>query len=117
MTLGKFFHHSPKRAESLNEIQKVLDLPELKIVNPSGTQLLAHERCVKAVKPSYSSIGLALENIYETSHEPEALGLSKALSSHSTTVAMYLLDYILPQMASLAVPYIPSTSTSPLFLV
>ena len=35
------------------------------------------------IKASYSSIVLALENIYETSHEPEALGLNKALSSHS----------------------------------
>ena len=50
---------------------------------------------VKVVKASYSSI-LALENVYETSHQPEALGLSKALSSHSTIAAMYLLDYILP---------------------
>ena len=32
--------------------------------------------------------------------EPEALGLSKALSSHSIS-AMYLLDYILPQVAKL----------------
>ena len=40
--------------------------------------------------------------IYETSHEPEAPGLSKALSSHSTIVAMYLLDYILPQVANLS---------------
>ena len=50
MTLWKFFHYSPKRAESLKEIQKVLDLPELKIVKPSDTRWLAHERCVKAVK-------------------------------------------------------------------
>ena len=50
----------------------------------------------------YSSIVLALENIYEISHEPEALGLSKALSSHSITIAMYLLDYILPQVAKLS---------------
>ena len=52
-------------------------------------------------KASYSSIVLALENIYETSHEPEALGLSKALSSHSIA-ALYLLDYILPLVAKLS---------------
>ena len=50
MTLWKFFHYSPKCAESLKEIQKVLYLPELKIVKPSDTRWLAHERCVKAVK-------------------------------------------------------------------
>ena len=93
---------SPKRAELLKEIQKALDLPELKFVKPSDTLWLAHELCVKAVKASYNSIIFALENIYETSHEPEALGLSKALSSHSTIAAMYLLDYILPQVAKLS---------------
>ena len=92
----------PKCAESLTEIQKVLDLPELKIVKLLETRWLAHEYCVKAVKASYSSIVLDLENIYETSHEPEALGLSKALSSHSIIAAMYLLDYILPQVAKLS---------------
>ena len=68
----------------------------------SDTCWLAHERCVKAVKASYSSIILALENIYETSHEPEAFGLSKAISSHTTTAAMYLHHYILPQVAKLS---------------
>ena len=101
MMLWKFFHYSPKCAEALKEIQKVLDLPELKMVKPSDTRWLAHEHCVQAVSNSYSSIVLALKNIYETSHEPEALG-RKALSNHSTIAAMYLLDYILPQVAKLS---------------
>ena len=37
MTLLKFFHYFPKHAESLKEIQKVLDLPELMNVKPSDT--------------------------------------------------------------------------------
>ena len=32
MMLWKFFHYPLKRAESINEIQKILNLPELKIV-------------------------------------------------------------------------------------
>ena len=109
MTLWKFYHHSPKRAESLKKIRKVLDLPELKIVKPSDTRWLAYERCVKAVKASYSSIVLALENRYETSHEPEACGLSKAPSCHSTIAAMYQHDYIFPQVAKHSRAYRPST--------
>ena len=35
MTLWKFFHYSPKYVESLKEIQKILDLLELKIVKQS----------------------------------------------------------------------------------
>ena len=49
--------------QSLMEIQKALDLPELKIVKSSDTRWLAHGRCVKAVKASNSVIVLALENI------------------------------------------------------
>ena len=52
MMLWKFFHYPPKCTESLKEIQKVLDLPKLKIVKPSDTCWLAHECCVKAVKAS-----------------------------------------------------------------
>ena len=102
MTLWKFFDYSPKRAESLKVLQKGLDLPELKIVKQSDTRWLAHESCVKAVKASYSSIVLALGNIYETSHEPEALGLSKAFLVTHNSSNVYLLDYILPQVAKLS---------------
>ena len=40
-TLWKFFHYSPKRCQNLKEIQKVLDIPELKIVKPSDTRWLS----------------------------------------------------------------------------
>ena len=102
MTLWKFFHYSPKCAQSLKEVQKVLNLPELKIVKPSDTRWLSHERCVKAVKMSYSAIVLALDGIYNENHRPEALGLSKILSKPSTLYAIFLLDEILPQTAKLS---------------
>ena len=41
--------------------------------------LAAHECCVKAVKANYSAIISSLDHIYQESHEPEALGLKKAL--------------------------------------
>ena len=41
-------------------------------------------------------------HIYETSHEPEALGLSKALSSLSKIAPVYLLEYIPPNLAKLS---------------
>ena len=83
-------------------VQQVLDLPELKIAKPSDTRWLAHERCVKAVKASYGAIVIALNDIHENTHEPEALGLGKALTKQHTVAAMYTLDYILPQVAKLS---------------
>ena len=88
--------------QSFKEIQKVLGLPDCMIVKLSDINWRAYERRVKAVKACYSSIVHALKNLYETSHDPEALGLSKAISSHSTIAAMNLLDYILPQVAKLS---------------
>ena len=92
MALWKYFHYSNKRAESLENVQQVLNSPELKIAKPSDTCCLAHEVC-KAVKASYAAIVhvVALANIRESTHEPEALGLSKALSKQSTATAMMCL--------------------------
>ena len=80
----------------------VLDLPELKVVKPSDTPWLAQERCMKAVKASYTAIITSLEHTYQESHEPESLGLKKALCKNSTIPAMYLLDYVLTQLAKLS---------------
>ena len=100
--LWKFFHYSPKRVESLKMVQQVLHLPELRIAKPSDTRWLAHERCVKAVKASYGAIITALNDIHQNTHEPGALGLSKALSKQSTVAAIYMLDYVLSQVAKLS---------------
>ena len=101
-TLWKHFHYSPKRAECLKDIQSVLELPEMKVIKSSDTRWLAHERCVKAAKASYSAIAITLASIYETSHEPEALGIHGALCKQSTIAAVYLLDFTLPQVAKLS---------------
>ena len=101
-TLWKFFYHSPKRCENLKEVQKVLDLPELKITKPSDTGWLAHERCVSAVKRCYGVIVTTLEQIYEGSHEPEALGLNRILRRSSTLFTIYLLDFLPPQVSKLS---------------
>ena len=71
-------------------------------MKPSDTRWLAHERCVKAVKASYTAIVTSLEHIYQESCEPESLGLKKALGKKSTISAVYLLDYVLPQLAKLS---------------
>ena len=84
------------------EIQYVLELPELKLIKPSDTSWLAYERSMKAVKASYTALVVALDSNYQNFHEPEALGLYKALSQFNTIVAIYLLDYTLPQVANLS---------------
>ena len=54
------------------------------------------------MKENYIAIVITLNNIYKETHQPEALGINKALSSKSTISAVYLLDYVLPQVAKLS---------------
>ena len=63
--LWKYFHYSPKRAESLKEIQHVLNLSEMKVIKPSDTRWLAHELCVKT-EASYTAVVVTLTVIPES---------------------------------------------------
>ena len=100
-TLCKYFHYSPKRAESLKEIQHVLNLPEMKVIEPSNTRWLAHEQCVKAIKTNYTALVVTRDSNYQNYNAPEALELYKALSKFTTIAAIYLLDYTLLLVAKL----------------
>ena len=57
---------------------------------------------MRAVKASYSAIITSLDHIYSKSHEPEALGIKIALCTETTIAAIYLLDYVLSQVAKLS---------------
>ncbi|KAI6651296.1 Zinc finger protein [Oopsacas minuta] len=70
-------------------------------IKPSDTRWLAHVKCVKVEKENYSAIVVTLDNIYEQTHEPEALGLSKVLSKETTLAAIFLLAFSLPLLTKL----------------
>ena len=92
-----FFHYSPKRAESLKEVQKVLDLPELKL-SSHQTHAGSPMRGVYKLQKRRAIVA-CLDHIYTDSHEPKALGLKKILCKKSTVAAIYL---VLPQLTKLS---------------
>ena len=57
---------------------------------------------MRAIKASYGAIVTALDDIHESTREPEAFGFSNAFSKPSTVAAMYMLDYVLPQVTKLS---------------
>ena len=73
--LWKLFYYSPKKAESLKENQSILKLPELKIVKPSDTRWLSHV-CLRAIFRELPALIITLQQLYETSGDAEAYGLS-----------------------------------------
>ena len=98
-TLWNFFHYSPKRCQNLKEIQKVLDIPQLKIVKLSDTRWLSHEKCVSTVKKCYGAIVSALETIYQ---EPTSRRHSVLTGSYRST--LHCLPYISLTTFSLRYP-------------
>ena len=80
----EIFYYSPKKAESLRELQTVLKLPELKIVKPSSTRWLSHEQCViaKCIYAMYAFM-YAIKSIYKcciNGCKPHCLGKIQASS-------------------------------------
>ncbi len=79
----------------------MLGLPELKIVKPSSTRWLSHERCMKAIRKELPALILTLQDLYETSGDAEAFGIQKILSSFGGVAAVTLLGEMLNLLANL----------------
>ena len=57
LSLWKFFTKAMSKSQGA----------ELKVVKPSDTRWLSHEKCVSAVRKCYGAIVTTLESIYEES--------------------------------------------------
>ena len=99
--LWKLFYYSPKKVEALKSVQSVLCMAELKVVKPSVTRWLSHERCVKAIRKELPALIITLHKRYDDSGDAEALGLALALNSYSGVVTINLLSIVLDLLAKL----------------
>ena len=94
-TMGNIWEllfYSPKKAEFLKEVQAVLKNPELKIVKPSDTRWLSHERCIRAIHRKLPALILTLQQMYETSGDSEAFCLSTLLATYSGVASVVFLS-------------------------
>ncbi len=87
--------------ETLAYVQAVLKLPELKVVKPSDTRWLSHERCINAICKELSALIITLQQLYESSGDAEAYGLVSILSSITGVACIYLLSEVLSLLARL----------------
>ena len=101
VNLWKIFYYSAKKAEALKEVQAVLNIPDLKVVKPSDTRWLSHERCVRAISKELPALIITLHNLYECSGDAEAYGLAIVLSSFTGVATIFLLRSVLDLLAKL----------------
>ena len=100
-SLWKLFYYSAKKAKALKDVQSVLSLRELKVVKPSDTRWLSHERCVRPIHKELLVLIITLHNLYEDSGDAEAYGLAMVLSSYSAVATVILLSSTLDLLAKL----------------
>ena len=90
----KLFYYSPKKAEAFKVVQSVLNLPELKVVKPSSTR--------RAIRKYLPALIITLQQLYQTSGDAEAYGISLVLSSFSGVASIILLSEVLDLLAKLS---------------
>ena len=94
-SVWKLFYYSTQKAEALKGIQAVLGFPKLKIVKPSDTRWLLHERCVKAICKELLPLLQTLSQLCELSEDAEAYGIYSLLASVNGVSSSYLLSEVL----------------------
>ncbi|KAI6659401.1 Zinc finger protein [Oopsacas minuta] len=99
--LWKLFYYSPKKADTLKVVQSVLNLPELKVVKPSSTRWLSHERCLSAIRKDLPALIITLQQLYQTSGDAEAYGISLILSSISGVASIFFYQKYLISLLGL----------------
>ena len=76
-------------------------MPELKVVKPSDTRWLSHERCIKTIVKELPALITTLHQLYETSGDAEAYGVALVLSSFSGIACLIFLSKVLDLLAKL----------------
>ena len=100
-SVWNLFYYSSQNAEALKGIQVVLGFPELKIVKPSDTRWLSHERCAKAICKELHPLLQTLSQLYESSRDAEAYGIYMyfLLASINGVSSSYLVSEVLSDLA------------------
>ena len=98
-SVWKLFHYSPQKAEALEGIQAAFGFPELKIVKPSDTRWLSHERCVKAICKELPPLLHTLSQLYKSCGDTETYGIHSILASVNGASSSYLLSEVLSALA------------------
>ena len=102
MSVWKMFHYSPKKFSALKEMQALVNHPQLKMIKPSDTRWLAHDRSVKANRCSMRPLIDTLKHIHEDTGEPEALGMLRTMKTYKFVATLMMLSYILPVLTCLS---------------
>ena len=78
-------------------------IARIKSGKPSDTRWLSHERCMRAIRKELPALILALQQLYDSTGDAEAFGLSILPSSFSRVVSVFFLSDVLEILARINV--------------
>ncbi len=99
--IRKLFYYSPKKANQLQEIQSALNHPTLKIVKPSSTRWLSHERAILVVRKNIVPLVATMEHLYTNDNDVEAYGINRHMKTYDFIATVFMLSDVHPQLAIL----------------
>ena len=102
-SLFAYFHQSPLRTAELQEMQRLLEDPELRLKKVADTRWLSH--AVSTIRRTLYSLIAYLENQASEGGCPTAYGLAKALKSYNFVATLYFLSDVLPQLSKLSLVF------------
>ena len=91
------------KTAALKEVQAALGFIQLKVVKPSDTCWLSHERCKREIQKDLPAIIVTLQQLYETSGDAKVFGLSTLLSSFTGVASVMFLSEVLNILARMNV--------------
>lgn len=97
-----FFHKSPVRSASLNEIQNLLNQPHMSIKMASDTRWLSHDAAIHSLRESLVSVVAALEREAAEKNEATAVGLLKFMKSYEFVGSLLMFSDVLPILSKLS---------------
>lgn len=100
--LYDFYNNSAVRTAGLVTVQKLLDQPELKVLQPSSTRWLSTGNCVARLKKILGSIIISLGRESEERGDATAAGLYQFLSEYKFIATLLLLCDTLPTINRLS---------------
>ena len=98
----KMFHYSPKKFSALKKMQTLVNHPQLKMIKPSDTRWLVHDRSMKAIRCSMRPLIDTLDHIHEDPGEPEAFGMLRTMKTYNFVVSLMMLSDVLPVLTCLS---------------
>ncbi|XP_014675737.1 PREDICTED: uncharacterized protein LOC106815742 [Priapulus caudatus] len=94
----RFFSYSAVRTENLKEIQRVLNMPVVKIQQAKDVRWLSHHQAVTAMLKCYPAVITTLEYEAEERNCPTARGLAHQLRTFNFVAFLHMMADVLPPL-------------------